>query len=221
MAPAAAFKSVCKIFEKLLAGLEPAEIYFVIPIPRYVRSACCDDAGHVTNRHETDYENELLGAGNRLSGAVAATDLEVTFINTMSFFGPVEVPLQDKCTADGFSIWADDGVHLTSSAATVAAAQLMAKLNSTDTDDGDEPLPKRQRLESVIPVRAQPPTAATSKTKPPVAAPAWLSGQLPPPVRGGGNNNKNRGKTVFRGTPAFRGRSSGRGGRRGGHQGRW
>jgi hypothetical protein len=222
LAPIAAFKSICKLLERNLADIGPVKIYLLIPIPRYVSAACCGDAGHVTNRLEADFFQELLGAGRRLTAAVSATalDQEVTLINIMRFFGPAESPFQDLTTADGRSIWAGDGVHLTPAAASSAAAQLMTRLESHNSDEESEPQPKRQRLESVIPTRAPPTATAAAKTRPPVSAPAWLSGKLPAVGRGG-NNNSSRGQSGNRGSSGTRGKFAGRGNRRGGRQGRW
>jgi hypothetical protein len=54
---------------------------------------------------------------------------------------------------DGASIWASDGVHLTSNATRVAAMKMMAYVIGGETA---EPANKRARLESVIPVRPPP-----------------------------------------------------------------
>jgi hypothetical protein len=134
---------------------------------------------------------------------------------------------------DGTSIWAGDGVHLTSNATRVAANKLM-KTISGDSDQ-QEPATKRARLESVIPVRASPATSA--RTAPPVPPPApkpvppplWLSGQLPATQRGGGNQRGQRGlprggrggthERVDRQTAPPRGVP--RGGGRGGRPSRW
>ena len=53
---------------------------------------------------------------------------------------------------DGASIWAGDGVHLTSNASRVAARKLMADLVSSGEEG--EPAIKRARLESVVPTPA-------------------------------------------------------------------
>ncbi|MFN9906749.1 MAG: hypothetical protein ACK56F_11605, partial [bacterium] len=53
-------------------------------------------------------------------------------------------------TVDGTSIWAGDGVHLTSNATRVSAMKMMAYVIGGETA---EPANKRARLESVIPVR--------------------------------------------------------------------
>jgi hypothetical protein len=86
------------------------------------------------------------------------------------------------------SIWAGDGVHLTSNATKVAATKLMARI--AGGGETQEPVTKRARLESVIPVRTAPPPAAKSAqpapppTPKPVPPPLWLSGQLPANLRG-------------------------------------
>ncbi len=52
-------------------------------------------------------------------------------------------------TVDGTSIWAGDGVHLTSNVSRVAAQKLMQHIATEGA--GGEPANKRARLESVIP----------------------------------------------------------------------
>jgi hypothetical protein len=91
--------------------------------------------------------------------------------------------LQELTTVDGTSIWADDGVLLTSNATRVAAMKMMAYIVSGG--ESSEPANKQARLESVIPVQAMPqPAAKAAQPAPsplpwPVPHPLWLSGQLP------------------------------------------
>jgi hypothetical protein len=91
--------------------------------------------------------------------------------------------LQELTTVDGMSIWAGDGVNLTSNANRVAALKLMQHIAMEGA--GGEPANKRARLESVILTQAAPkppkpnippPPPPTPKPVPP---PLWLSGQLP------------------------------------------
>jgi hypothetical protein len=63
----------------------------------------------------------------------------------LEFFGPLESPLQDLTTVDGASIWAGDGVHLTSNATRVAAMKMMAYVIGGETA---EPANKRARRPS-------------------------------------------------------------------------
>jgi hypothetical protein len=53
---------------------------------------------------------------------------EARILNILDFFGSSESSLQEVTTVDGASIWAGDGVHLTSNAIRVAAMKLMQNL---------------------------------------------------------------------------------------------
>jgi hypothetical protein len=118
-------------------------------------------------------------------------------LNILSFFGICESLPQDLTTVDGTSIWAGDGVHLTSNTSRVAARKLMADL-ARGGEEG-EPAAKRLRLESVVPAPApakkkvvamgQPPSSAPRPCLPP--PPLWLSSQLPPSQRGRGSGHQN------------------------------
>jgi hypothetical protein len=98
---------------------------------------------------------------------------------------------------DGTSIWAGDGVQLTSNASRVTARKLMADL-ARGGEEG-EPANKRTRLESIVPAPlpakkkgaavGQPPTSPPTPVPPP--PPLWLSGQLPPSQRGRGSGLHN------------------------------
>ena len=181
-----------------------------VPLPRYVLVACCEDTSHVSNRQDPDFLREISRSEKSLSEAAAAgkRTAEARILNVLEFFGPLESPLQELTTVDGTSIWAGDGVHLTSNATRVAAMKMMAYVIGGETA---EPANKRARLESVIPVRSTP-TQAAKPVQPapppkPVPQPLWLSGQLP---------NNQRGNTHTRGQ-----QRGGRGGQqqRGGPQG--
>ncbi len=152
----------------------------------------------------------------------------------IEFFGPLESPLQELSTVDGTSIWAGDGVHLTSNATRVAATKLMKTINGGS--EPQEPATKRARLELVIPVRASPSTAtkaappAPTPAPKPVPPPLWLSGHLPANQRGSSNQRGQprggRGGPLERVGQQTNGRGATprgapRGGARGGRPGRW
>ncbi len=170
-----------------------AKILLTVPLPRYVTAACCADITHVWNRQDPDFFREISGSEKSLSDAAAAGALtsEAKIVNMIEFFGPLESPLQELATVDGTSIWAGDGVHLTSNATRVAATRLMKVI--IGGSEPQEPATKRARLESVIPVWASPSPAAkaaqpaTPPAPKPVPPPLWLSGQLPVNQRGSGN----------------------------------
>ncbi len=157
----------------------------LVPMPRYVRNPCCGDSGHVTNQGEKEFYEEFLSAKKRLLDAAAAGDRtkEAKVIDLCKLFGSAETPLQELTTPDGTSVWAGDGVHLTSPAYRVAARLLAAELERLALGDTGEPATKRPRLESVVPAPAPPPAKPAFKAPPPmqkpVTPPLWLSGQLP------------------------------------------
>jgi hypothetical protein len=235
LAPPSAFKSTMKLVENILTHTGEAKLVLTVPLPRYVLVACCADTNHVSNCQDPEFLREISGSEKSLSDAAAAgkRTAEARFLNVLEFFGPLESPLQDLTTVDGASIWAGDGVHLTSNASRVAAMKMMAYVNGGETA---EPANKRARLESVIPVRAAPAQVAKpAQPAPvpppkPVPPPLWLSGQLPNiqrgnthtrgPQCGGGGGQQQRGGPqgqVWTAPP----RGGSRGGPRGGRPGRW
>jgi hypothetical protein len=158
-------------------------------------------------------------------------------IKLLNFFGSGESPPQDLTTVDRTSIWAGDGVQLTSNASRVAARKLMADL-ANGGEEG-EPVNKKARLESVVPAPApakkknaamgQPTTSPPRPVPPP--PPLWLSSQLPPTQRGRGSgrgsgrqNPNQRGGGPVRGDTRRGSRGANQGQRgpiRGGQRGRW
>jgi hypothetical protein len=202
LAPPSAIKNCMKQMEKILALVGGSKVVFVIPLPRYVLSACCKDDTHVSNSLSGELAAEFSGAEKSLSEAAAAGKRteSARLINILSFFGSCESLPQDLTTVDGASIWAGDGIHLTSNASRVAARKLMADLaHGGQGGQEGEPAAKRTRLESVVPVPApakKKEVAKSNLTPPsprPCPPPLWLSGQLPPTPtqrgRGAGGQN--------------------------------
>ncbi len=106
-----------------------------VPLPRYVLVACCANTSHVSNRQDPEFLREIYGSEKSLSEAATAgkRTAEARILNVLEFFGPLESPLQDLTTMDGASIWAGDGVHLTSNATRVAAMKMMAYIIGGET----------------------------------------------------------------------------------------
>ncbi len=134
----------------MLAFVGDAKVVFVIPLPRYVLSACCKDTEHVSN----SLVGELAGAEKCLREAADMGEKtgKARLVNLLSIFGSCESPPQDLTTVDGTSIWAGDRVLLTSNASRVAARKLMADL--VRGGEEGEPANKRSRLESIVPAPA-------------------------------------------------------------------
>jgi hypothetical protein len=154
----------------------------------------------------------IMSAGDRTK--------EAKVIDLCKLFGSAETPLQELTTPDGTSLWAGDGVHLTSPAYRVAARLLAAELERSVLGEAGEPATKRPRLESVVPAPAPPPAKpvfkATPPTTKPVAPPLWLSGQLPTSHKYSNSRDTGHGRN-YGGGRGGRG-GGGRGG--GGHGGR-
>jgi hypothetical protein len=78
-APPTALKKTLELCNPLAEAVKETKVVLVCPIPRYVKTKCCDDTLHITNFAGGDYEEELMdfqdqhrnilgGVGN-LSGA--------------------------------------------------------------------------------------------------------------------------------------------------------
>jgi hypothetical protein len=143
LAPPSAFKSTMKLVEIISSYTGEAKIVLTVPLPRFVLVACCDDTSHVSNRQDPELLREFSGSEKSLSEAAAAgkRTAEARILNVLEFFGPLESPLQELTTMDWASIWAGDGVHLTSNATRVAAMKMMAYVIGGETA---EPANKRQ-----------------------------------------------------------------------------
>jgi hypothetical protein len=177
LAPPSALKSTMKLVEKICSNVGGAKTLLTVPLPRYVLVACCDDTNHVSNRQDPDFFREISGSKKSLTDAAAAGNLtsDAKILNILEFLGPRESPLLS--TVDGTSIWAGDGVHLTSNATRVAATKLMAHI--AGGGEKQEPATKRARLEAVIPVRVTPPPAGKAAMAAP--APPPPPKPVPPP----------------------------------------
>jgi hypothetical protein len=119
-------------------------VVILVPLPRYVRNSCCDDSEHVTNQGEKYFYEEFLGAEKRLLDAAAAGGRtgEARVVDLCKLFGSAETSFQELTTPDGTSVWAGDGVHLTSPAYRVAARLLIAELERSDKGEAGEPATK-------------------------------------------------------------------------------
>ncbi len=101
-----------------------------MPLPCHVLAACWNDDSHVANRSNDEFLTKILGAEKRLVDAAAAGGRtgEAKGVNLCKLFGSAETPIQELTTADGTSILAGNGVHLTLPAYRGAARLLMAEL---------------------------------------------------------------------------------------------
>ncbi len=59
-------KKALEAFTPLADAAKGARVVLMCPIPRYVRTKCCDDPSHITNFRNEDYEEELMDIRNSI-----------------------------------------------------------------------------------------------------------------------------------------------------------
>ncbi len=93
------------------------QISLVCPIPRYVKTKCCDDPSHIANFGNEDYEDELMDFQDQhrkiLVGWGSSQGLDYEIFDPTTVVNPTEPGLGNRLTTSGTSLWAgNDGVHL-------------------------------------------------------------------------------------------------------------
>jgi hypothetical protein len=63
--PPSAFRSCLKQLEQILASVGEAKVVFIIPLPRYILSACCKDTTHMSNTLTSEFAAEFLWRGKK------------------------------------------------------------------------------------------------------------------------------------------------------------
>ncbi len=172
--------------EKILALVGGAKVVFIIPLSRYVLSACCKDNTHVSNRLSGELAAEFSGAEKSLSEAAATGERTGTarLINILSFFGTCESLPQDLTTVDGASIWA---VASTSPRTPARSPPERSWLTYITAAKRESRLPSELGcMESVVPIPAPAKKKEAAKSNPtpppprPCPPPLWLSGHSRP-----------------------------------------
>ncbi len=232
--PMSIIRKTLQSCECIANAVKNSKVILIGPSPRYVSQRCCDDARHLENYNNPDYENEILGGidsvNRTLEKWAAENELSYSLVDPIEQSVLADFPLGERVTPDGSAWWTtSDPVHLAQESYRVLAS-VVTSLQETEeevvcaagssgsivTDHGsDTPSSgKRKRVDSVVI------TVPTRATRGRVARwPAWLSGSAE------NYNHGWRGGNVHRGwNPNWRGgarsRSRGRHGRRG-RFGRW
>jgi hypothetical protein len=135
VAPEKALAKAAGVAADLIAAAGPALILVLLPIPRYVVSPCCYDAGHVENFRDSGYANIFGEAAAAVIRAVSATTAKqnkrVDFLAPMTIFSGDS--LQLLTTSTGESIWRDDdAVHLSPEAYDDLATKILGMWRSAD-----------------------------------------------------------------------------------------
>ena len=164
----------------------------LLPIPRYVKSSCCGDESHISNLHEDDFDNILLGAAsscrNVIAGEGEKASLSLFTFDPVTAFGGGK-KLAAKTSSAGLSVWQDnDPVHLTSAAYKDIASLIQHQAGNLTTG---APPAGRRRINSIIPGQLQSTAPAA------LSVPGWITGTEAGRAdrgRGGRGQRWNRGR---------------------------
>ena len=178
----------------VLAAAKEATMVFCLPLPRYVNGPCCADPGHIENASDNDFDT-ILREGQAATRRVLDQEL-AKLTNKTAIYDPLSAfkaapSLSETVSAGGVSIWSSDPVHLSRAAYHDVLTSLQAAIDGLASTPAG-----RSRIQSIIPVTAQP--RLQLPAVPPT--PSWILGELP-----------SRGAT--RGGQPTRGTQRGRGGR--------
>ncbi len=116
-APPTVLKKTLELCVPLANAAKGARVVLVCPIPRYVKTKCCDDPSHITNFGNEDYEEELMDIQEQhckiLVGWGSSQGLDYEIFDPTMVVNPTEPGLGNRLTTGGSSLWAsNDGVHL-------------------------------------------------------------------------------------------------------------
>jgi hypothetical protein len=163
-----------------------SRVVLVCPIPRYVRTKCCDDPSHITNIGGEDYEEELMDFQEQhrkiLGGWGSTQGLNFEIFDPTTVVNPTEPGLGNRLTSGGSSLWAsNDGVHLSPDGyrdVAMGLADLVRGEDYPESTDGSSSTisenQKRKRPDSVITV----PEHQRNRNKTPAPTMAeWVTGQ--------------------------------------------
>jgi hypothetical protein len=185
-APPTVLKKTLELCVPLANAAKGAKVVLVCPIPRYVKTKCCDDPSHITNFGNEDYEDELMDFQDQhrkiLVGWGSSQGLDYEIFDPSTVVNPTEPGLGNRLTTSGTSLWADkDGVHLSAEGYRDVAMgladigrgdgeQALSDASSSVTSESS----KRKRPDCIITVPDQKKTRSSAATPP---MPEWVTGR--------------------------------------------
>jgi len=186
-------RKITDMAASLVSASKHATIILAVPLPRYVKSKCCDMPGHITNFGTEDMDMTMKLARGRCETALMALGIDNTD-------GAAEI--LDAATELGDQlIFASDGVHLTEATYNKHADIIMERATGEAANTTSKMA--RARAHSII-------TEPASRKQPeklppapvPVPVPAWILGE-----DGSGSGPRGRGsyRSGFRGGGRWRG----------------
>jgi hypothetical protein len=163
-APPTALKKTLDLCTPLAEAVRETRVVLVCPIPRYVKTKCCDDPSHITNFGTGDYEEELMDFQEQhrkiLGGWATSQGLDHEIFDATTVVNPTEPGLGNRLTSGGAALWSlTDGVHLSPEGYRDMAMGLIDLLKAECLSDSNDESSstssasqKRRRPDSVVTV---------------------------------------------------------------------
>ncbi len=120
-------------------------VFILTPRPRFVRTACCDDVGHVTNFNEPDFLLSILSDLTKLKFHLRKTMAPAVVVDSIELVCGSGYS-QEKVAQTVNAGWAADPVHPNKHIYAKAALNLMEKMaKSRPTSSGSGSFQSRKR----------------------------------------------------------------------------
>jgi hypothetical protein len=122
-------------------------VFIVTPWPRFARTPCCSDAGHVTNFNNADFLSTILGDLNKHKAALRKALPSATILDGLELISGAGYNA-DKAAAVISSGWSFDPVHPSKHVYAKMALNLLEKVaphNMEGGQSGQRPADNRKR----------------------------------------------------------------------------
>jgi hypothetical protein len=135
---------ILNMIKPVLDMLKEQQVIFITPMPRYVVNGCCDERGHVSNRFQRGFKDEIVAKLNEVKTNIK----NFLFINHYRNVTALDPLVDMKNLAEG-DIWEDDPIHPKESfyevlAKSVAVVGALAKRKRPAEEAVEaEPAPRR------------------------------------------------------------------------------
>jgi hypothetical protein len=145
VAPEKAMKYPLDQLKRITAECGTHRVFILTPWPRFVRTACCDDVGHVTNFNEPDFLLSILSDLAKLKFHLRKTMAPAIVVDSVELVCGSGYS-QEKVAQTVNAGWAADPVHPNKHIYAKAALNLMEKMaNSRPANNGSGSSQVRKR----------------------------------------------------------------------------
>jgi hypothetical protein len=97
---------ILNMLKPVLDMLKEQQVIFITPMPRYVVNGCCNERGHVSNRFQRGFKEEIVTKLNKTKINIK----NFLFINHYRNVTALDPLVDMKNLAEG-DIWEDDPIH--------------------------------------------------------------------------------------------------------------